>query len=157
MYDNANDHPRPESRMHICRDILQAIAVHARQTAPEECCGLLLGRPGAILVEQSIPSSNVADPTTRRSRYTLDPRLILETQKACSATGMEILGVYHSHPDHPAVPSITDATLSWEGLAYLIVHVDTRTGASQETRAWRFESQKPVEEPLVIVDSPSTA
>ena len=140
--------------MQIHREILDEIFGHARNACPEECCGLLLGNPANGIIVGTLRAANVADPSTRRTRYTLDPRVILAAQRAAPATGMEILGVYHSHPDHPVEPSNTDAVHAWDELLYLIVRVNSQNGVIEETRVWRFLAQKPVEESLVILDPP---
>jgi proteasome lid subunit RPN8/RPN11 len=65
---------------------------------------------------------------------------------------MEVVGVYHSHPDHRARASATDAELAWEGYVYLIVSVSGAEDAGiLESRAWRFDSQGAAEEVIITL------
>lgn len=100
-----------------------AIAAHAEQTYPDECVGLLFGtlEDGSVKRVQTaypvenrwsgqvqLAESDNAD--SRRDRFYLDPRDYLRADREARAAGLEIVGCYHSHPDHPAVPSERDRT-----------------------------------------------
>jgi proteasome lid subunit RPN8/RPN11 len=83
---------------------LRAIRSHAARSAPEECCGLLLGTGRAV--EHAHPAANVAaDP---RRRFEIDPQALVDAQRAARAGGPQVIGYYHSHPAGPAEPSATD-------------------------------------------------
>ena len=121
----------------------QALEAHAAKGYPSEVCGILLGRGEQISEAQ--PAANL---NTERAhdRYQLDPQDQLRIEKDARARGLEVLGYYHSHPDHPAQPSATDLELSWEGVHYLIIAV---AGAQvQALRAWRRLGQAFEEVPL---------
>lgn len=137
--------------------LLQQICGHAEQTYPEECCGILLGRLGAgekMLIEvlptrnawsettalelqalQIAPSRHAAA-TARRDRYWIDPGDLLQAQKLARSRDQQIIGIYHSHPDHEAVPSECDRRLAWSTYAYLIVSV--RAGKAAEALCWQL-------------------
>jgi proteasome lid subunit RPN8/RPN11 len=90
---------------------LQAIRRHAASSYPEECCGVLIGHAGdgaaATLVERILSVSNERE-DSRHNRYVISPETILAAQKEARGLGLEIVGYYHSHPDHPARPSEFD-------------------------------------------------
>jgi proteasome lid subunit RPN8/RPN11 len=93
---------------------------HAGQGYPNEICGMLIADGGSELVTQTRRVRNtVVD--RARDRYEMDPHDQIRIQRECDANGLEIVGYYHSHPDHPAQASITDSTRSWAGPVYMIV------------------------------------
>lgn len=131
---------------------------HGEQTYPEECCGILLGssEKGANTVLQLIPAPNVSTSSTRH-HYQIAPADLIAAQKQGRAQDLEIVGFYHSHPDHPAEWSLTDlAEAHWLGTSYVITSI--QRGRAQDTRSFRLageqeESKQLVEEALVVVDS----
>ena len=114
---------------------------------PEETCGLLVGRNHLGRTEAA--RATVARNLNRerpRDRYELDPADFLAADRAAREAGLEIVGVWHSHPDHPAEPSETDRLAAWEGWSYLIVEV-TRLGVAA-VRSFRLAGQRFEEEPI---------
>jgi proteasome lid subunit RPN8/RPN11 len=140
-----------------------AIAAHAEQTYPDECVGLLLGALSAgekTVVEAyavenrwagqvSLAESDNAD--SRRDRFYLDPRDYLRADLSARGRGLEIVGCYHSHPDHPAVPSERDrvgAQGVGGGTSFAFVIQSVREGRAAEIASWlllgggaRFEQE----------------
>jgi proteasome lid subunit RPN8/RPN11 len=93
---------------------------HASEGYPNEICGALIAARGADLVTSTRRIRNkVID--RARDRYELDEREHIQVMRDCDAAGLEIVGYYHSHPDHPAWASETDSGRSWAGYVYLIV------------------------------------
>jgi proteasome lid subunit RPN8/RPN11 len=88
----------------VASDVIATLIEEARRAAPEECCGLLLGREGRIETVQ--PAVNVAQ--DRMRRFEIDPLALLAAHKAARAGGPQIVGYYHSHPEGHPVPSATD-------------------------------------------------
>jgi len=115
------------------------IREHARQTYPDECCGVLVGLSGDTPVVCSVHRVRNCDEDRARDRFRLDPKEILRLERAVEPEGKSILGFYHSHPDHPALPSYTDLEYAWPGYLYLIAAV--REDGETELRAWRYESE----------------
>lgn len=117
---------------------------------PLETCGLLLGdtADGSTTVRRVV---NVPNLNTERAhdRFELDPAGFQAADAEARANGWDIVGVWHSHPDHPAEPSETDRSRAWEGWSYIIVRV-TRDGA-QEIRSFRLDGERFVEEDLKIL------
>lgn len=113
---------------------------HARQTYPEECCGVMVGQPGETVSVCSVhPTENLSS-TRLHDRYEVDPREIVKVDRAAEQRGLDIVGFYHSHPDHPPAPSATDAESAWPGYIYLIVAV-AEAGKAQVT-AWMFDEER---------------
>ena len=109
----------------------------ARAAYPREGCGLLLGAASAqsSRVVRATRAHNLRA-AGRDDRYEIDPAHHLVAWKAAEAEGLEVVGAWHSHPDHAPIPSATDLAEAHEGLSYLIVAV-TQAGAG-ELRAWRL-------------------
>ena len=80
-------------------------------------------------------------------RYELDPKAMLTADRDARQKGLEIVGVWHSHPDHPARPSETDRTAAWEGWSYVILSV-SRDGV-RDVRSWRMKGEQFEEEEIV--------
>jgi proteasome lid subunit RPN8/RPN11 len=104
---------------------------HGEETYPYECCGVLLGRfddNGAEFVTKSV--SHIARCGNTRAdsphnRYQIDPRELIRIQREGRERGEDIVGFYHSHPDHPAQWSPTDlAEAHWFGCSYVITSVE---------------------------------
>lgn len=115
---------------------------------PHETCGVLVGTvpaPGdaaAVRVEQArnLNTSRAHD------RYELDPQDYLKADTRARADGLEIVGIWHSHPDHPARPSETDRAAAWEGYSYVIVAVTADDVA--DLRSWRLVGEAFEEEEI---------
>ena len=124
---------------------------HLEAGYPNEACGALIGRAGddAYTVSEFRPMRNTI--TDRpHDRYALDPLEQLQVQKAAEASGLEIIGFAHSHPDHPPVPSRFDAEHAWPFYSYVVASV--QQGRLAQARAWRLnQAQQFDEEPLEIV------
>jgi proteasome lid subunit RPN8/RPN11 len=96
----------------------------AASAAPEECCGLLLGRPGHI--ETAVPARNVARDRTRS--FEMDPAVLLRTHREARGAGKQVIGHYHSHPNGVAEPSKRDAARALEnGQLWLIIAAGSLT------------------------------
>jgi proteasome lid subunit RPN8/RPN11 len=104
----------------IVREALDEVHGHASDGYPNEICGALIstGDPDLVTRARRMRNANVE---RARDRYRLDDREHFQVMKECRAQGWEIVGYYHSHPDHPAWASETDAKASWTGTVYLIV------------------------------------
>jgi len=97
---------------------IDRIVAHAREAAPAECCGLLLGTGSAIA--DAAPAKNIAD--APRSRFVIDPKDHIDGRRHARRRGLEVIGFYHSHPRSAPVPSSIDrAEAAYPGYLYLIV------------------------------------
>ena len=115
---------------------------HARAAAPRECCGLLIGLGPRI--EEARPSRNL-DPSP--ARFLIDPQDHFAAIRAARASGRQIVGVYHSHPSSPALPSPSDVSeAAYADYVYLIVSL---VSEPPDIRAFRFQAGSFAEESLV--------
>lgn len=123
--------------LHLPDEFRTSLERWAQASYPHESCGLLIGERGHgdIMVKRVTQAKNL-NLERARDRYLLDPQDFLEADNAARAHGMEVLGVWHSHPDHPAEPSETDRAAAWPGWSYVILAV-TCNGV-QDMRAWRL-------------------
>jgi proteasome lid subunit RPN8/RPN11 len=104
-----------------------AIRRHGEETYPHECCGALLGRAGTVTHAEALPNTTEEGPRRRFLVRAADYRL---AERRATELGAELLGFYHSHPDHPARPSQFDLEHAWPTFAYVIVSVSAgRSGA----------------------------
>jgi proteasome lid subunit RPN8/RPN11 len=94
-------------------ELRERLIAHAARVYPAECCGLLLGRPAPRReVLQLVEAENVA--AAPRATFELAPSALLEAERLAATLGLEVLGVYHSHPSGPSWPSARDSTApSW--------------------------------------------
>ncbi len=137
--------------MKIRRPLLEAMLAHARSGYPNEVCGVLLGRDRNV--EKALPVAN-RETEAPRVRYQIAPEDLLRLQREGRHDGVEIVGFYHSHPDHPARPSETDRRIAAEGLSDGVLHVvvGVDQGERATPTAWVFHdaTQSFTEEPLDI-------
>ena len=105
----------------------EAIRLHGEETYPHECCGVLLGGfedDGTRTVTSTARAGNTRTDSAH-NRYNIDPRELVRIQREARDRGEDILGFYHSHPDHPARWSSTDlAEAHWLGCSYVITSVE---------------------------------
>lgn len=120
-----------------------AIERHAAATYPEECCGVLIGRAHPerreVLIEQVLPARNERE-EARENRFVIAPEVVLAATRQARSAGLDVVGYYHSHPDHPAEPSDFDREHAWPGLSYVIVAVEK--GEPGAVRSWRLADDR---------------
>jgi proteasome lid subunit RPN8/RPN11 len=129
------------NRLVLTPEHLQVIHRHGSDSYPEECCGVFIGRSEGeeTAVEKLLSVDNERE-DSRHNRYVIRPETILAAQKEARTLGLDIVGYYHSHPDHPARPSEFDREHAWPGLSYLIVSVER--GKVVDTRSWRLTDDR---------------
>ena len=100
--------------------VADAIRRHGEETFPHECCGALVGKGDEVTAAVPLPNTTEEGP---RRRFLVRPSDYRTAEQQASALGGELLGFYHSHPDHPARPSQYDLDHAWPTFAYIIVAV----------------------------------
>jgi proteasome lid subunit RPN8/RPN11 len=139
--------------LRIHRDQLEAILAHARRGYPFEVCGVLLGPAGDRRVSRAEATEN-RETETPRVRYQIAPQDLIRIQRAARTEQLEIVGYYHSHPDHPPRPSETDRRIAADGLSDGVIHmvVGVERGERATPSAWVFHDrvQGFEEEPLDV-------
>lgn len=151
------------------------IRAHSEEGYPFEICGFLVGRvDGGVRVAEHawrVPNAWEQDPDQRDAmltaleeggaaastdrwleedtarRFLVSPRDILHSMKRARAEGLDLIGVYHTHPNHPAVPSDFDRSAAWPEWSYVIVSV--REGSVSEFRSWVVEEDGPFQEETI--------
>lgn len=108
--------------MKITRSAFDAVKAHGAEGYPHEICGILLGPRGGRTATDAKRARNLIVERAR-DRYEIDPRDHIRIQREADAGGQDILGYYHSHPDHPAQASRFDTERAWAGYVYVIVAV----------------------------------
>ena len=130
---------------------VNAIRRHGEQDYPSECCGILLGHTDGRqkVVTEVVPLANLRhdperaqallpleelDRESERNRFLIDPRDQLRVEKDARARQLDVLGYYHSHPDHPARPSQYDREHAWPWYSYVILSVEQ--GTARDLDSW---------------------
>src|SRR5437660_175675 len=116
---------------------VRAIRQHGEETYPHECCGALIGREGRVASAVALPNTTEEGP---RRRFLVRPSDYLLAERRAGELGGELLGFYHSHPDHPARPSQYDLDHAWPTFAYVIVSV--ASGAARDITVWWLKEDR---------------
>jgi len=131
----------------ISQQLYDQLRAHGEETYPHECCGILLGKSSdsasgssdiAIAIHQILRAGNTRTDSAH-NRYHIAPQELIAAQREGRKHGLDIVGFYHSHPDHPAQWSVTDfAEAHWFGCAYVITAVDgdKQTGEATITNSF---------------------
>jgi len=137
--------------IHLNDEQLVSIHSHGAREYPNECCGVLLGRADGDTkkVTEVVPLRNLRhDPAraqellpledpgreSEKNRFLIDPQEQVRVEKEARERGLEVLGYYHSHPDHPARPSNYDREHAWPWYSYIILSVER--GEAAEMTSW---------------------
>ena len=117
----------------------EALRAHGEETYPNECCGVLLGKSVAGEAPRIAPVNHVHQivragntrTDSAHNRYNIAPQELVKIQRQARGLGLDIVGFYHSHPDHPAQWSTTDfAEAHWLGCSYVITSVEKGKAAT---------------------------
>jgi proteasome lid subunit RPN8/RPN11 len=143
-----------QTTLRMSVELYETIRRHGERTYPHECCGVLLGRSGedGNSVEAAVEAGNTRTDSAH-NRYNIAPQELIRIQRQGRDRGLDIVGFYHSHPDHPAQWSKTDfEEAHWIGCSYVITSVEKGTakitnsflltGTGEEDK--RFEDQRVV-------------
>jgi proteasome lid subunit RPN8/RPN11 len=138
----------------LSREITQQIREHGAQSYPDECCGALLGHDAEESnaattgggVSLSVREILALFPLVNRredsphNRFSVTAEDVRDSEKAARDKGLDVVGWYHSHPDHPARPSQYDREHAWPWYSYIIVSV--AKGKAQEMTSWRLSDDR---------------
>ena len=120
----------------VSEAVYAQIRAHGEETYPHECCGVLLGRalPDINEVETGVRAGNTRTDSAH-NRYHIAPQELISIQRQARERGLDIVGFYHSHPDHPAQWSQTDFNEAhWLGCSYVITSVEK--GVARQTNSF---------------------
>jgi proteasome lid subunit RPN8/RPN11 len=126
----------------LTQEMLDDIHADGEERYPEETAGLLLGRVagGSRQVTQLLPIQNEFAAGERHHRYQISPEAMIEAEDMADELGVSVIGVFHSHPDHPAEPSEFDRQLALPWFTYLITRVES--GRAIESRVWLLRDDR---------------
>ncbi|MGI8788585.1 MAG: M67 family metallopeptidase [Pyrinomonadaceae bacterium] len=122
---------------------ISEIKKHGESTFPNECCGLLIGRfdeQGVKSVAEIFPIENAREAEAKHNRSLITPQDLLRGERYAREKKLDVVGNYHSHPDHPAIPSQFDLDHALPVWSYVIVSV--LKGKSADLRSWEMENDR---------------
>ncbi len=123
--------------MKLSKQLLLQIHLHLESGYPNEACGVMLGKGGVVT---EIVSAENERTDSARNRYLIDPLAYLKIERGADKRGLDVLGIYHSHPDVAAWPSQFDLDHAWPNFSYLIVSVVK--GKAVESNSWRLRADR---------------
>jgi len=121
----------------LAEGVARAIRAHGEETYPHECCGALVGSEGRVQHAVALPNTTEEGP---RRRFLVRPSDYQMAERKATELGGDLLGFYHSHPDHPARPSQYDLDHAWPNFAYIIVAV--ASGKAQQMTVWWLQEDR---------------
>jgi proteasome lid subunit RPN8/RPN11 len=147
--------PVPSPVLQLHEGLTARIRAHGQETYPHECCGALLGKDGedeSRAVRDLYPLINRRDDSPR-NRFSITGEDFRQAERVAKSAGLEVVGWYHSHPDHPALPSEYDREHAWPWYSYVIVSV--ANGEAKTMASWRLSDDRMRFGPEKIVDAVS--
>lgn len=128
--------------LYISSILLAQIHAHGEKAYPEEGAGLLLGnlQQSDKHIQRLLEFSNAREDAARHNRYLLTPQDYLQGELEADRLGLDVVGVFHSHPDHPNQPSQFDLEWAMPALSYLITSV--QEGKSVASRSWLLVEER---------------
>ena len=134
----------------------EQVHAHLCRAYPEEGCGVLVGRDeGALRIVERVVAFENQREDSRRNRYLISPEHLLVVEREAREEGLDVVGFFHSHPDHPALPSSFDLEHAWPYYSYLIVSVEG--GRVVDARSWRLTQDRSRFEPEILELTPAEA
>jgi proteasome lid subunit RPN8/RPN11 len=127
----------PPATLRLVATVVEKIRLHGSATYPNECCGALLGRDGVVEDVHALPNTTEEGP---RRRFLVRPGDYIAAEREAGLRRLELLGFYHSHPDHPARPSQYDLDHAWPSFSYVILSV--MTGEPSAITSWRLRPDR---------------
>lgn len=130
--------------------ILESLKNHAEDDYPNECCGFLFGEEGGarrITISQRTENKSEGD---QRRRFQIDPKAYREAEQFALKNELDFLGIYHSHPDHPAEPSEHDRAVAMPFFSYIIISV--LEGETDVVRSWRLNEERQFDEETILIN-----
>jgi len=128
--------------VYLSKEHIKQIEAHGEKTYPYECGGMLVGRfeDGTKTVVELLPMENAMAETEQHNRVLILPKDVLRAERFARAKKLDVIGYYHSHPDHPAIPSQFDLDHALPVWTYIIVSVEN--GKAADVRAWEMENDR---------------
>jgi proteasome lid subunit RPN8/RPN11 len=138
----------------LSNKVLSQIQADGENAYPEEGAGLMLGKDqeGKRVVQAILPLNNAREDTARHNRYLITAEDMMSAEMEAMRMGLDIVGIFHSHPDHPNRPSAFDREWALPWFSYVITSVEN--GKSAGSRSWRLadDRQSFFEEMIVVLN-----
>lgn len=132
----------------IPQRLIEQINAHVEKAYPEEGAGFLIGKEGEVI--EIVPLSNAREEGSRHNRFLFTPEDYLKAELRADLLGLSLIGVFHSHPDCPNIPSEYDREWAQPFFSYIITRVDD--GKAVDSRSWRLlEDRSDYEEEEIII------
>jgi len=141
-------------KLEISSEALQKMHSHAEADYPNECCGFFYGLEGEVRQLRIVREVENAKEGNQRRRFQIDPLDYQKAEKYAIDHDLDLLGVYHSHPDHPAEPSEHDRKVAMPWFSYIIISV--QDGNAVTTRSWQLNNERKFEEEPIEIKEFST-
>lgn len=128
--------------VYITENLIKQIQAHGEETYPNECGGMLIGKfeNGEKSVVELLPMENAMNEAEQHNRVLITPKDVLRAEKFAREKRLDVVGYYHSHPDHPAIPSQFDLDHALPVWSYIIVSVEK--GKAVDLRSWEMENDR---------------
>lgn len=134
--------------LQITKESLKEIYHDAEKRYPFECCGFLFGSSEGKTIEEVMPIPNVSRENLKR-RFQIDPMDYLKAENWAEKENKVLLGIYHSHPDHPAIPSEHDRKYALPHFSYWITSVED--GVSMQSKSWVLDPDRNFKEEYIRI------
>ena len=131
-----------ETQLNLTEEVLAQIHAHGENAYPEEGAGLMLGNDDddGRVVTVIFPLTNSREESARHNRYLITPQDMLAGEMEADRLGLDVVGIFHSHPDHPSLPSEFDREWALPWYSYLITSVVE--GKARDSRSWRLSENR---------------
>lgn len=139
-----------EWTLKIDKEVLNKMQEHAEGTYPDECCGFMYGEyhdENTRTVHTARPVTNAKE-GDKSDRFQIDPKDYQKAERYALQQDMDLVGVYHSHPNHPAEPSQHDLKQAMPVFSYVIISV--KKEVADHTRSWRLDDHKEFQEEKIL-------
>lgn len=138
-------------KLEISSEAQRKMKRHAEADYPNECCGFFYGLEGDVRIVRVVREVENAQDGDQRRRFQIAPKDYQQAEKYAIEHDMDLLGVYHSHPDHPAEPSEHDRSVAMPWFSYIIISV--QNGQATKMRSWQLNNERQFEEePIEITE-----
>jgi len=136
----------------LAKELEDEIRRHGEKTYPEECCGVILGKAegrGQKTIARLIPIDNAKNMEEKHNRFLITPDDVMQAELTARAYEQDVIGFYHSHPDHPAEPSAFDLDHALPFYSYIIVSIEK--GKAKKLTSWEMENDRSRFNPELII------
>jgi len=127
----------------LTKKVIAEVEVHGERDYPHECGGMLIGHfydDGTKSVIETFPLENAREEADRHDRVLILPKDVMRAERYAREKALDVIGYYHSHPDHPAIPSQYDLDHALPVWSYVIVSVEK--GKAVDVRSWQMENDR---------------